>query len=371
LWYFRFMRNLFFILLILANTATAQNNTFLIGTYTKTGSYGIYVANFNSSTGDITLHDSASIENPSFLAFSPNKKFVYAVVENGVDKPGKVATFTYHAKNKKLQFINEVESGGDHPCHLMVHPSGKALAVANYNGGNFSVIQINADGSLSNKSYTKQHYGSSVDTTRQKSPHVHQVTFSAKGDRLYVTDLGIDKVLIYPITTYSNSITVGDKPVEEIATTPGAGPRHLALSKNNKQVFVLNELSGTVDFLQKKDGKHFLQQAIVSDSISKKPGSAQIILSANNKFVYSSNRADANTITVFANPNGTKLQRLQSISTNGIKPRNFVLSPNEKYMLVANQVSNIIQVFTRSKDGKLTLTDKKINIPSPVCLLFE
>ena len=75
---------------------------------------------------------------------------MYAVVENGKDKQGKVAAFAYDANTAKLTFLNEVLSGGDHPCHIMVHPTGKAVAVANYTGGNFSIIQIDKDGSLSN-----------------------------------------------------------------------------------------------------------------------------------------------------------------------------------------------------------------------------
>ncbi len=359
------------LLFVVGNAKAQQTKTFLVGTYTKTGSYGIYIAKFNATTGEIKLHDSVAIENPSFLAFSPNKTFVYAVVENGIDKPGKVAAFLYNANTKQLQFINEVASGGDHPCHLMVHPSGKALAVANYTGGNFSIIQINKDGSLSNTIYTKQHYGSSVNTARQKSPHVHQVTFSKKGDVLYVTDLGSDKVFLYPVHINNNEVIVKDTPIEEISVTAGAGPRHIALSKNEKKLFILNELSGTVDLLEKNGGNYFLKQSIISDSISEHAGSAQIIITRNNKFLYTSNRADANTLTVFSNRNGSILKQLQSISTNGVKPRNVVLSPNEKYVLVANQVSNTIQVFARNNKGKLTLTDKKINIPSPVCLLFE
>lgn len=365
------MRYFFVTLLVIPFFVQAQQwRNILIGTYTGSGSHGIYSARVNIKTGAIEIKDSIAAANPSFLAFSPNKKFVYAVVENGKDKQGKVAAFAYDANTAKLTFLNEVLSGGDHPCHIMVHPTGKAVAVANYSGGNFSIIQINDDGSLSDKIKTIQHYGSSIDTIRQKSPHVHQVIFSKTGNQLYVTDLGTDKVNIYGIDNKEGFIAIGEKPMPIISMQKGSGPRHIALSKNENELYVLNELKGSVSIFIKDKNGYLLKQTILVDTISKIPGSAQILLTKNNMYIYTSNRAEANTIGVLKN-NEKGATLIQSISTEGIKPRNFVFSPNEKYILVANQVSNTIQVFARGKDGKLELTEKKINIPSPVCLLFE
>jgi 6-phosphogluconolactonase len=366
------MRFFFITLLILPFFVEAQNwRNMLIGTYTANSSYGIYMAKVNVKTGALEIKDSVAIENPSFLAFSPTKKFLYAVIENGKDKPGKVAAFAYDANTLKLSYINEVLSGGDHPCHLMVHPSGNALAVANYSGGNFSIIPINKDGSLSTDLKTIQHYGKSMDTTRQNSPHVHQTVFSKMGDKLYVTDLGKDEVSLYDVTNKNGVVKVGEKPSSIINMQPGNGPRHIVLSKSEKELYVLNELTGSISFLKKGIPNYTLLQTLLADTISKKPGSAQIVINKKNKYLYVSNRADANTIAVFKIKQNNKLELIQTISTNGIKPRNFILTPNEKFLLAANQISNTIQVFKVGKNGKLKSTNQSLHVPSPVCILVD
>jgi 6-phosphogluconolactonase len=367
------MRYFFVTLLVIPFFVQAQQwRNVLIGTYTGSGSHGIYSAKVNIKTGALQLHDSIAVENPSFLAFSPNKKFVYAVIENGKDKPGKVAAFAYDSKSAKLTFLNEVLSGGDHPCHLMVHPSGKALAVANYTGGNFSIIQINADGSLSSYSKTIQHYGKSVDTIRQNSPHVHQTVFSSKGDLLYVTDLGIDKVKVYKVNNENDVIKVNTEVYDELQVKAGSGPRHIALNKQENKVYILNELVGSVDvFVKGINAKYSLASTAKADTISKKSGSAQIVINKKNNYLYVSNRADANTIAVFKVNRNNRLTLIQTISTNGIKPRNFILTPNEKFILAANQVSSNINVFKVNKNGTLTNTNQSLQVPNPVCILID
>lgn len=53
----------------------------------------------------------------------------------------------------------------------------------------------------------------------------------------------------------------------------------------------------------------------------------------------------------------------------GIHPRNFTITPNGKYLLVACRDTNEIQVFVRDAEtGLLQDTGKTIHTDKPVCL---
>jgi 6-phosphogluconolactonase len=62
----------------------------------------------------------------------------------------------------------------------------------------------------------------------------------------------------------------------------------------------------------------------------------------------------------------------QVISTEGDWPRNFSLDPTGRWLLVANQRSDSIVVFSRDpQSGRLTPTQQRLALPSPVCLRFR
>jgi len=90
------------------------------------------------------------------------------------------------------------------------------------------------------------------------------------------------------------------------------------------------------------------------------------------RFLYASNRGH-DSIAVFSiNDKTGKLERTQIESTQGRTPRNFAIDPTGRHLLAADQDSNRIVVFDRdSRTGKLTATGKTVDVPSPVCLLFN
>lgn len=361
-------------LAVLTATFTeAQQTTLklLVGTYTGTGSRGIYSYSFNPATGKMSqLGVTGGIDNPSFLAISPDKKRVYAVAETGDDNPGQVYAFSID-KNSKLTLLNKQSTKGDAPCHVSVHPSGKWVTVANYTGGNFSVFAVKADGSLSEAVQTIQHTGSGPDKSRQEKPHVHQTVFSPDGKFLFVNDLGLDKTFIYPF--YSTAA----KPVNESSATteqskPGAGPRHITFHPNGKLAFLVAEMSSAVTSFYYADGKLTPVQTVplLPKDFKGKTGAADIHVSPDGKFVYASNRLETNDISVFKVDASGKMTFVQRIKTGGKDPRNFFISPNSKFLLAGNQNSDFIAVFKRNTTtGLLYPTTQKVAVPKPVCII--
>ena len=366
------MRLSFIFLLLFSLQSIAQDHYLFIGTYTGSGSKGIYVYKFNTKTGKATWvsnTDTTTASNPSYLSVAPNGKYVYSVFEDGGQKGGYVAAYSFNRNSGKLDFINKQPSGGDHPCYVSSTKNNKWVAVANYSGGSASLFGVNADGSLKPASQVVQHEGSSVIKGRQNKPHVHSAVFAPKEDYLFVSDLGIDKIMVYK---FDPAVTTPLKQSSFAASTPGSGPRHFTFHPNNKFAYLIEEITGTVAAYQYNNGKLIFLQRIAThpEGYNAGIGSADIHLSPDGKFLYASNRGDENNIAIFSvNASTGKLKTAGYQSTMGKTPRNFMIDPTGNFLLAANQNSNNVVIFKRNKTtGLLTPTGEEISIQKPVCL---
>ena len=343
----------------------------LIGTYTNSGSHGIYVAHFNEATGQITLVDSAAANNPSFLCKSPAGNKVYAVSEQAGKTSGEVLAFHYEEVTGKLTFINRQSSGGDNPCHVSIDAKSQYVAVSNYSGGSLALLPLDVNGALLPCVQVIQRYGSSTNKSRQEKPHVHQAVFAPKQTHLVINDLGTDEVVAYPFSS-GKPVPLDTNKVKKIRLTGGSGPRHLVFHPTKPIFYVIEEMSGKVSVHGFNKRNIALLQSIQSDTISVQPGSAAIHLSPDGKFLYASNRADANNISIFKiNEDDGKLQHVGTQALPGKGPREFVLHPSGKWLLVGLQYSNLVVVYSRDvQTGLLTSANQQFTIPSPVMLLF-
>ena len=168
----------------------SQNQFLLIGTYDSPKSEGIYVYEFNRLNGSAKKVSYVKTSNPSYIAISTNKKYVYAVNENA-DKNGKGGTVTSFFFDKKMGIltkINTQSSEGNDPCYITIDNSGKWIFTANYSSGNFAVLPVNKNGALLQATRTVQQKGKSIDTARQNSPHIH-TTFLSKNNKLLYPQL--------------------------------------------------------------------------------------------------------------------------------------------------------------------------------------
>ena len=342
----------------------------LIGTYTKPGkSEGIYVYTFNVKTGASAYKSKASgVVNPSYLAIAKNGKNVYAVSEAGRGK-GSISAFDFNAASGELKFKNSVSSGGDGPCYVAVDDNDKYVFSANYGGGSLGAIRVNEDGTLNDDVQNIQHEGSSVHRD-QKKPHVHSAVLSPDNKYVLSADLGIDKVFVYKINDSGKDVLSESS---FISTHAGAGPRHITFHPNGKFVYVVNELDGSVDAYAYNDGKLTSLQTItmLREGFNGTIEAADIHCSGDGKFLYASNREESNEIVIYSIAKNGQLKFVGRQSVLGKAPRNFVIAPGGKYLLVGNMNSDEIVIFARNaKTGLLTDTGKRIPIGSPVCLKF-
>lgn len=349
-----------------------------VGTYTRGESQGIYTFLLNSLTGEATAPElAAELVNPSFLAFSPNNKFLYAVNEVS-DFPGSsgrsaggVTGFALDALSGKLTKLNSQHSGGAGPCHVVVDKTGKVVVVANYGGGSVASYAVNEDGSLEPASSFIQHEGSSVNPNRQTAPHAHSVNIDANNRFAVVADLGLDKLLVYKLDTATGKLTPNDPP--SVSTPAGGGPRHLSFHPNGKFAYSNNEILPSVTAYKYDAENGLLTPMMTLSSVPEgynDPGNstAEVLVHPSGKFLYVSNRGHDSIAMYTINADGT-LEAIGHESTRGNVPRNFGIDLTGKYLLAANQNSGTIVIFEIDQQtGKLKATGNVVDVPSPVCV---
>ena len=362
-----------------AGVLTPDDSLLYVGTYTEnTKSEGIYVVRMDRRTGALSVVGSVNAgANPSFLALHPNGRMLYAVNET-TERDGKssggVSAFSIRKTTGSLTKMGEQASEGGAPCYVSVERHGRSVLVANYVGGNVSVLPILANGSIGPATHVSQHRGMGPNKERQEGPHAHCILPDASTPFALSADLGIDRVLVYRIE--ANGKTLREVPSSDAVLQPGSGPRHLAFHPRLPIVYVSNELASTVTAL------HFDRETGALRPIethSTLPAGwkganfpADIHVSSSGNALYVSNRGH-NSIAVFSVANGTgKLGFLEATPTEGDWPRNFNLDPSGRWLLVANQKSDSIVVLARhAATGRLTTTKQRLDLPSPVCLRFR
>jgi 6-phosphogluconolactonase (cycloisomerase 2 family) len=375
------MKNLFAILVIFAHVIPAfaqqQNkNTnmlyMLAGTYTTGNSTGIYIYKLDTETGATECVSEVKALNPSYLAVSTNERYVYSVGESS-EKKAVVYAFSFDKQAGELNLLNTQQTNGSGPCYISTDHTGHFVITANYPGGSVSVLPLATDGSVQPVTKVFEFEGTGPDVNRQEKPHLHCVVFSADQRYLFAADLGTDQLHRFTTSSTAPFLAVGNP--EAYKLEPGSGPRHLTFHPNGKFAYLINELSGKVTIFHYADGNLKPVQYIASDTSSGVggKGSADIHVSPDGKFLYASNRANTDNIAIFRiNATDGKLT-VVGFQPTGRHPRNFIITPNGKYLLVANMNSNNIQVFEINRRTGLLTEDSSKQITSidrPVCLKF-
>ena len=359
------------LLCLLSSLTVAQTADYYlyVGTYTRKTSEGIYVYRFNTQTGDFSpVSIAKGISNPSFLAISPDQRFLYATGGTGGDS---TRAFAIDGQSHQLTLLNAQSSGGKGATHLAVDKTGKWLIVGCYTSGNLSVLPIKADGSLGNITQTIQHEGRSIDPERQTKPYVHSINIAPNNIDVFVPDLGTDKIMTYTLNAQTGQLTAGDPPYT--STTPGSGPRHFTFHPNGRFAYAIQEMSSTITGFMYKNGalRPFQTVKSLPDEFTGRKWSADIHISPDGRFLYGSNRAHESLAIFSIDQQTGQLTLVGHQPVNGKTPRNFAIDPTGNFVLVANQDSDNITIFKRDKQtGKLTATGKEITVSTPVCLKF-
>lgn len=342
-----------------------------VGTYTGKGSEGVYIYRLDSVAGGLQpVGKATGLQNPSFLAIDPKDRCVYAVQESGREG-GSVVALARNSTTGELTKLNEQPSGGQGPCYVSVDREGRFALVANYGSGHVAMLPIADDGRLQPVVSVIGHEGSSVNPARQKGPHAHSIVLDPANRFALAADLGIDKVMVYRFDTSQGKLLLNDPPFTKCES--GSGPRHIDFSRDGKYVYVIEELSSTVEVFayDAETGvlKPIQRVGTLPEGWQGANTCADVHVHPSGRFLYGSNRGH-NSIAGYAIDESTgKLRLLGHESTQGKTPRNFAIDPSGTFLLAANQDSDTIVSFRVNPDtGALTPTGQTCRVFMPVCV---
>lgn len=312
--------------------------------------------------------------NPSYLAFGPNKRFLYAVnelKETDGSPGGSVSAFSVNSKTGTLEFLNKQLTHGSDPCHVTVNSAGKYIFVANFMSGSVCVLSVMEDGSLGEASDFIQHHGSSIDPNRQRGPHAHSILFDDENSIAFVPDLGLDKVIAYKFDSQYGKLRLSD--ASSVTVEPGAGPRHITFHPNREYAYLINELDSSIAVFSYDTSVGKLKQiqtiSTLPEDFIGKSTCADLHVSPSGNYVYGSNRGHDSIVIYQINQGTGILNYVGHTSTQGHTPRNFAIDPTGNFLLVANQDSDSIISFRINRQtGKIHPTGFGIDIPTPVCV---
>jgi 6-phosphogluconolactonase len=375
------MRIAAFLLLLPAQIWGASVSGY-IGTYTShdglsNGSAGIYSFHWDPTTGILNdIRPAGSAINPSFLVMHPNRRFLYAVNEDGSTDKDLISAFASEnsGTSGQLKDLGSVSSMGKGPCHLSLDSSGRWLFVANYRSGTIALYPVHSDGTLGEAQQTIQHQDPVAADGSRKAPHAHEIVQSPDGRFVLAVDLGLDKVFVYRFDAISGSLTANDP--SAIHFSLGDGPRHLVFSKDARRIYVLTELTAKLITLNwDAESGTLVRLAETSASPPDYAGQssgAELALSPNGRFLYTSNRAQSNSISVFRVGRDGVPSMIGSVASGGRTPRFIGIDPTGRFLLAANQDSNGIVVFRiNPASGLLARGPGEVTVAAPVDIVFR
>jgi 6-phosphogluconolactonase len=343
------------LLLVIGVTSMSAAKTFVYVSNAQDGNIDSYI--MDTSTGALTpiaKVEAAKMVMP--MTVSPNKKYLYAVVRS---QPLRVLTYAIDPATGALAQKASAPLPDSMP-YVSTDHTGRYLFTASYGGDKLAVSPIGDNGLVEAEAIQV------IATGR----NAHSILPDRSNKFVYAATLGANQVLQFIFDSSTGKLTAN----EPAAVSPevGHGPRHMVFSPDNKNLYVLNELSGHVTQYAVDAGKGTLT---LIDSISSVPPEAGLIWGApqapvgaapapaaapkddkpkvwaadiqitpNGKFLYSSERT-TNKIALFTVASGTgKLAYVANYATEA-QPRGIRIDPSGQYLIASGEKSDRLSVY--------------------------
>ncbi len=361
------------ILMSLVEAASAGDPIVFVSSFAGGEQGGIHAMTLDVKAASLKpIHKTSGVENPFFIAISPDRKFLYSIYAPtfGGTEHEQVAAFQLDGHNGHLTPLNRQSTKGTASCFLEVDATGKTVLMANYSTGSVASYRIKADGSLTEAVSFVQHVGSSVNPARQKEPHAHCFIISPNNRFAYSADLGLDQIVCYTLDAATAELTPARQAF--VRTPPGSGPRHLTFHPSGKYLYAINELLNTVtlfDFLP--DSGMLIERQTISTLPPDYDGvthTADLKITPDGKYLYGTNRGHDSIACYRIAVNGT-LSLIEIVPSLGKGPQNLAISRSGEVLLCANMPGNNVATFRISAEtGKLTASGSPIEVTGASCI---
>lgn len=329
---------------LLVCAACTENPRLYVGRFTKPGEEGMYVYELDKRKGELVLLQKVDAgPSPAFMCFSEEKGLVYAaneVMEFRGRFGGGVTTLKYDAEKDSFQKMNEIHIPYGGPCHISLSHCRDYLFLANYPNGSVVVVRLDANGIPESITDTILFLKESPDDSK-----AHMILHDPPGQRVYVSDLGLDRMVIYDFDRINGRLIELENGI--VSVPQRSGPRHFAFNEKGTILYLINELGSTMmvfgidakEGLQLKQTLPTTREGYILDNYC-----ADIHISNDGRFLYGSNRGE-NTIVIYNIGEDGTLTLAGHFSCGGDWPRNFTFDPSGKFLIVGNQKSNYISLF--------------------------
>ncbi|MEU8680305.1 lactonase family protein [Streptomyces sp. NPDC048611] len=352
-----------------------------IGSFTTAGGPGITTAAVDPDSGALTpLHSTDAVPNPSYLAPSPDGRYLYAVSET---PDGAAAAFALTPRGPEL-LAPAVPVDGADPTHLTL--ADGRLLTANYGSGSVSTLPVRADGTLGGPATVLTHRGSGPRTDRQEGPHAHAVLPDPSGRWLLSVDLGTDSVRSCAVGG-DGALTVHT----EARLRPGSGPRHLAFHPRGDRAYVLNELDPTVTVCRWDAGRGeltpqaetgLLPEGAATGSASTDAARSaggtwsggtfpsELVVSPDGRFAWAANRGHDSLSVLALGASGDTATLVTTVPCGGHWPRDLALHPDGRHLYAANERSGDVTWFTVDPATGIPARAGSVAAPAASCVVF-
>lgn len=201
---------------------STRRTPFFLGSLNHAGPYfhasgeGLTICQLDEATGAIErLQVCPEAQNPIWMTRAG--PVLWVATERYLD-PGEISAFAWDGAGIPIRVGHAQSSHGGAICHIGMTPDRRVAFVSSYLGG-LSVHQILETSEVSPAHQIVTYEGSGPNRERQEKPHPHQAVVSPDGGRLFVSDLGSDRIWIHQLC----GIRLG--PAQSVPTPPGSGPR--------------------------------------------------------------------------------------------------------------------------------------------------
>jgi 6-phosphogluconolactonase len=265
------------------------------------------------------------------LALSPDRRFLYAARRS---EPMQALSFAVDASSGELTPIG-ASALPQSMANIATDRTGRFLFSASYGGDLIAVSPIGADGVVG-----------AAQQVIPTGPKAHSVQASPSNRWVFATSLGGQVVLQFRFDAATGNLTPNDP--ASLIPHEAASPRHFVFSNDARFVYLLNELDASIDVLAFDDATGLLQplQTVPSlpDGVAGEPWAADLHLSPDGRFLYSSERRSDTLACFSVDPSSGLLSFLRHADTES-QPRGFHLTPDGRYLVAAGQTSHHLEVY--------------------------
>lgn len=307
------------------------------------GDYPLTIYDLDKASGALSVRGTSTEagSSPSYLALHPNHKVLYAA--NEVDDASGGLTAMTIAADGSLTQLNHVTGTDGGFTYVGIDPTGQFAIGASYNGGSVSVFPIKEDGSLGEQADNKD-FGANANS--------HCVAFDSTGHFAFVPNKGNNEVA--QLLLGSDGKLTPNTPAQ-VSSESGAGPRHIAMRKDDAMAYVINELGSSITQYTVDNGLLTRGQTIstLPADFNGQSTGGHIELSPDGTLVYGSNRGHDSIVAFKADASGA-LTLVGHTPSGGKTPRDFDVDVTGEILIAANQDDSSLAVFALGTDGSVT-----------------